>query len=113
MKYRTDCTPLWSIGTAVPRYRIEQDQVLAFMRHYYSADARLERQLNYIYRRSHINRRYTCCSDFTDETRPAEKRIFSSGKSGTEERMRIYAEEISTLAAVACRKASSIKKHTH
>ena len=75
------------------------------MRDYYRADTHLERQLNYIYRRSHINRRYTCCADFTGETRPTERRIFSSGKPGTEERMRIYAEEISSLAAVACRNA--------
>lgn len=100
-----NCTPVWSIGTAVPSQRIEQDHVLAFMQRYYKADKRLQRRLKYLYRRSHIAQRYTCCADFNGAQKPGEESLFGAEEPGTEKRMRVYGEQITGLAEAACRNA--------
>ena len=54
MKHAEDTSALWSIGTAVPSYRIDQTEMLKLLLDYHQPPADLARILKFIYRRSQI-----------------------------------------------------------
>ena len=97
-------TGFWSAGTAVPRQCIEQGQVLDFMRDCYPRDKGLLRRLDYIYRRSQIERRYSCCPEFGSERRQ-RTHARSFGQRTTAERMALYEREAGSLALAAAAEA--------
>lgn len=95
-------TGFWSVGTAVPEYRIEQLQVLDFMRDCYTTEQRTNRRLAYIYRRSQIETRYTCCPEFAARGRTTAQHF---GQRSTAERMALYEEVAGELAVAAAEQA--------
>lgn len=97
-------TGFWSVGTALPRYRIEQEGVLDFMRGCYGDEPVLLRRLGYIYRRSQIEARYTCCPEFAqvDSCGAGSMRF---GQRSTAERMALYEEVAWGLACDAADRA--------
>lgn len=92
---------LASVGTALPRWRIGQDEVLDYMQRFYGAGPRLSRRLRYIYRRSHIDARYTCCPDFAPQAADG----YLQDDPSTACRMRMYYRHVVPLAAEAARAA--------
>jgi alpha-pyrone synthase len=94
-------TGFWGVGTAVPHYRIEQQQVLDFMRGCYRGDDRILRRLGYLFRRSQIEARYSCCPEFTE---PGESE-WSYGRRSTAERMVLYEQCAGALATEAAERA--------
>ena len=54
-----------SIGTAVPPYKHEQDDILTFMQQLYALDETEKRKLRFLYRQSGIDRRYSFISDYS------------------------------------------------
>ena len=106
---REQNSAIWSIGTALPPYRITQERVLRFMLEYYPDDAGLKRRLSYVYRRSHIDYRNSCCADFADDsaTVSGEGKLFLREEPETGQRMRAYEEWIGKLVFGAVRQALS------
>ena len=106
---REQNSAVWSIGTALPPYRITQERALRFMLGCYSDDASLKRRLHYVYRRSHIHFRHTCCADFADDSSAASGRgnIFLREEPKTGQRMLAYEEWVGKLVVNAARQALS------
>ena len=103
-------TLLLGIGTALPRYRIAQDEAARFMKrtHLEGAgdEARspqqqrlLERRIDYLYRRSGIESRYSCCPEFADGSATTAARMTLA------ERMQRYEREVVSLAVWASESA--------
>ncbi len=99
MNSRGSGTALWGLGTAVPAHRISQEQACAFMIACLRADAGLTRRLRYLYRRSRIRFRHTCCAQFSGM--PEEL----AGEASTAQRMAAYEEHAGPLAAEAAGRA--------
>jgi predicted naringenin-chalcone synthase len=53
-----------SIGTAVPEYRHEQDNILSFMQNVYAMNEVEKRKLKFLYHQSAINTRYSVLPDY-------------------------------------------------
>ena len=100
MKEKPPVTGVWAIGTAVPSQRISQRQALQFMLASYPPEQRLARRLNYIYRRSQIDYRHSCCTDFAPAETNGES-LYLLGDPGTAHRMQVFEEEIVALACPA------------
>jgi alpha-pyrone synthase len=103
-------TVLLGLGTAVPRYRIAQDEAASFMKRAHLDDATheqrspqqqrfLERRIDYLYRRSGIESRYTCCPEFADGA------AVSAAHMTMAERMQRYEREVVPLSTQACQRA--------
>ena len=103
MKHKANATALWSIGTAVPEQRVSQEEALRFMLTYHQADARLARQLSFIYRRSHIDFRHSCSK--------GAQLISESGEASTGQRMLAYEAEVVDLAERAAQDALDQQRH--
>ena len=56
---------LVSIGTALPKYRHEQSQILEFMQKVYALNEPDKRKLRYLYNHSSINSRYSVIPDYS------------------------------------------------
>ena len=91
-------TALWAIGTALPGQRLCQQGVLDYMAR--GADRALQRRLRYIYRRSHIDFRYSCCPDFDDS---GEALLCDNPSTST--RLRHYERAAPALGLAAARAA--------
>lgn len=106
MQRNGSTSAVWGIGTAVPKYRISQQQALAFMETYYRSDAVLKRRLASIYGRSHIDFRHSC-ADFSMP--PADRNggpdRFLLENPGTGTRMQEYASRVIPLVETAARQA--------
>ena len=94
-------TRILGFGTAVPDHAIDQEAALRFMKalHLFDdgpASRRLERRLNIIYRRSGIERRYSCCPEYA----LGEAGRLPSGW-GLDRRMERYKSEVAHLARQA------------
>lgn len=89
---------LWAIGTALPGQRLCQERVLDYMAR--GADKGLQRRLRYIYRRSHIDFRYSCCPDFSD----SGEALLRDNPS-TAMRLRHYERAAPALGLAAAREA--------
>ena len=102
---------IWSIGTAVPEHRVTRQQALRFMKASYGRQLERDRRLDYLYRRSHIDVRHSCCPEFG---RPPEKgrehsaRVVGSclfGASGLDRRMARFETAVVPLVCEAATKA--------
>ncbi|RYY64878.1 MAG: type III polyketide synthase, partial [Chitinophagaceae bacterium] len=95
-----------SIGTAVPRYRHEQSDILQFMQQVYAPDERERRKLRFLYAQSGISQRYSVLPDYS---RPAPEWEFYPPTEelepfpSLEQRMEVYNREAAPLSAVAIR----------
>ncbi len=97
-----------SIGTAVPRFKHNQDEILRFMSRIYAFNERERRTLKYLYHHSGISSRYSVLSDYSRE--PGEWTFYPAGENlepfpSLEERMKIfnhYAVDLSANAILNC-----------
>lgn len=100
-------TALWSIGTAVPSHRISQTDALDLMLEWHQPEPALARRLRFIYRRSQIDSRYTCCPDMyaplLSVSRADDPLAWS--KLTTQQRMQVYETEAVELAEIAAQRA--------
>ena len=113
MSHEGSITALWSIGTAVPAHRLDQDDALRFMLAYHHADTRLTRRLQYIYRRSQIDSRYLCGMELFNppSLNPGLDHRFPGCEPSTRQRMQVYETEAVALAETAARHA--LERQTH
>lgn len=95
-----------SIETAVPQYRHQQKDILAFMQTAYGLDDIDKRKLGFVYKQSEIETRYSVIKDFTPS---ADDRTFipagiTAAFPNLDERMAIYDTEALPLALEAIHK---------
>lgn len=95
-----------SIGTAVPRYKHEQDEILHFMTRIYAFNEKERRTLRYLYNQSGISSRYSVLSDYSEE--PSAWEFYPPTENiepfpSLEERMKIFNREAAGLSATAVR----------
>jgi alpha-pyrone synthase len=96
---------IWSIGTALPPYRVAQQSILRHMVDLYPEETTIQRRLRYVYHRSHIDYRHTCCPDFSTAG-PG----YLAGDPSTAERLRLYEHEIDALVLAAAQDALAAQK---
>lgn len=109
-----------SIGTAVPAFRHEQEDILEFMQRIYSITREDERKLRFIYHQSKISTRYSVISDYS---KPVQDWKFYPKVEGIEpfpsleQRMVLYEKHAAPLSVDAIRKCLgnkiSAKEITH
>ena len=97
-----------SIGTAVPEFVHQQDDILRFMSAVYASNEREKRAIKFIYRQSGISQRYSVLPDFSLESSTTSF-YSANGKlksfPSLEERMKIYdrhAVDLSSRAIHNC-----------
>jgi predicted naringenin-chalcone synthase len=95
------------LGTAVPRYRVEQAAVGAWMAESLGARPGLTRWIERLYERSGIRSRYTCLPDVLGP--PGDSRLAPgtprAAALSTSERMDVYAREAVDLGTAAAERA--------
>ena len=87
-----------SIGTAVPKHRTAQSEILEFMHLAYDNNAVASRKLNVLFNNSGINTRYSAIPDF-DKSR--NEHIFFNGTPSNatiEDRLTVFKEQAIPLA---------------
>ncbi len=97
-----------SIGTAVPQFKHQQDEILHFMSRIYAFNEKERRTLKYLYHQSGISSRYSVLSDYSHE--PADWTFYPPAENlepfpSLEERMKIfnrYAVDLSANAITNC-----------
>ena len=117
---------IWSIGTAVPDTRVSRRQALRFMRACHESEPDLGRRLDYIYRRSRIDCRHSCCPEFARPPGSGEARgedgaadSYLFGEPRLECRMNRFEAAVVPLAleastrALAKLKGFSLEEVTH
>ena len=72
---------IWSIGTAVPETRVSREQALRFMKAHHAPEPDLGRRLDYVYRRSRIDCRHSCCPEFARP--PGSRKGGEDGAAGS------------------------------
>lgn len=96
-----------SLGTALPAHRVEQTAAERWMSEAFEGRPATQRRLRGIYRRSGIETRYSCRSDYLHP--PAASRLAPGRPAaevlGTAGRMDVYEREAPPLAAEAARRA--------
>ncbi len=100
------------IGTASPKYKYPQNQILAFMQAYAQTEKE-RRALSFLYHKSGIDFRYSVLPDFGNIT--SENPLFNSDESlspSVEERLAIYDKAALPLAAQAVHNAISKEQLT-
>lgn len=95
-----------SIGTAVPEFRHEQNEILRFMSRIYAFNEKDRRTLKYLYHQSGIQSRYSVLPDYSQE--PNGWTFYPAGENlepfpSLEERMRIFNRHAPDLSARAIR----------
>jgi len=93
-----------SIGTAVPHFKHEQNDILRFMSRIYAFNERERRSLKYLYHQSGISTRYSVLSDYSLE--PAEWTFYPPAENlepfpSLEKRMKIFNKYAVGLSADA------------
>lgn len=98
---------LMGIGTAVPRYRLDQRDVWFRLEEALKDDSHLSRWGKRIFASSGVDKRYTCESDLLKPAGECRYIQASTGKAipTTEERMSVYRTESVPLAAEAAKRA--------
>ncbi|WP_297338322.1 type III polyketide synthase [Algoriphagus sp.] len=96
---------LISIGVANPGKPISQHSIAGFMKQAHGLDEVEGRKLNFLYRKSGIDTRYSVLTDF-DKAHSRDFRFFPSNDElepfpSTKARMRVFEENASTLGAEA------------
>lgn len=108
-----------SIGTAVPAYKHQQDDILDFMQRVYAVNEIEKRKLKFLYHQSGIESRYSVIPDYS---LPAEAwQFFPAFENlepfpSLEKRMQWYSKHAATLSMNAindCINGHSGKKITH
>jgi len=108
-----------SIGTSVPAYKHQQNDILDFMQRVYAPGEADKRKLRFLYRQSGIDTRYSVIPDFS---LPASQwQFFNPSENlepfaSLEHRMQWYRSEAASLSLKAieqCLEKSSEKKITH
>jgi predicted naringenin-chalcone synthase len=97
-----------SIGTAVPKFKHKQDEILRFMSRIYAFNEKERRTLKYLYYHSGISSRYSVLSDYSNE--PADWTFYPAGENlepfpSIEQRMKVfnrYAVDLSASAIINC-----------
>jgi predicted naringenin-chalcone synthase len=108
-----------SIGTAVPAYKHEQDDILDFMQRVYALNEADKRKLKFLYRQSGIKTRYSAIPDYSLPTN--EWQFFSPSENlepfpNLEKRMhwfRQHAAPLSMQAVHQCLEHFPEKKISH
>ena len=95
-----------SIGTAVPQFKHEQDEILHFMSRIYAFNEKERRALKYLYHQSGISTRYSVLSDYSQE--PAAWTFYPPAENlepfpSIEQRMKIFNRYAVGLSANAIR----------
>ncbi|MEP6676037.1 MAG: type III polyketide synthase [Ferruginibacter sp.] len=108
-----------SIGTAVPEYRHEQQDILGFMQCVYALDETEKRKLKFLYRQGGINTRYSVIPDYSLPA--AEWQFYKPTENlepfpKLEQRMQWYQQHAATLslkAVAQCVEKFPAKSITH
>lgn len=95
-----------SIGTAVPEFKHQQDDILRFMSRIYAFNEKERRTLKYLYHQSGIKSRFSVLSDYSEE--PAGWTFYPPAENlepfpSLEERMKIFNHYAVNLSAEAIR----------
>ncbi len=95
-----------SIGTAVPQFKHQQDEILCFMSRVYAFNEKERRTLKYLYHQSGISSRYSVLSDYSQE--PAAWTFYPPAENlepfpSLEKRMEVFNGEAAGLSAIAIR----------
>jgi predicted naringenin-chalcone synthase len=95
-----------SIGTAVPEFRHEQDEILRFMSRIYAFNEKDRRILKFLYHHSGINSRYSVLSDYSRE--PSAWKFYPPAENlepfpSLEKRMKVFNRYAASLSATAIR----------
>jgi len=95
-----------SIGTALPRYRHSQEDILHFMQRVYSTDTTEQRKLKFLYHQSGICNRYSVIADYSRQA--TEWRFYPRTENlepfpSLEQRMAIYNRFAAPLSVDAIR----------
>ena len=95
-----------SIGTAVPQFKHEQNEILRFMTRIYAFNEKERRTLKYLYHQSGISSRYSVLSDYSQE--PAQWTFYPPAENlepfpSIEARMQIFNTHAAGLSAKAIR----------
>jgi predicted naringenin-chalcone synthase len=93
-----------SIGTAVPEFKHEQDEILHFMSRIYAFNEKEKRTLKYLYHQSGISSRYSVLQDYSQQ--PADWNFYPPTENlepfpSLEQRMGIFNRFAAGLSAVA------------
>jgi alkylresorcinol/alkylpyrone synthase len=102
----TRLSQIKSIGTAVPEFKHQQDEILRFMSRIYAFNEKERRTLKYLYHQSGIRSRYSVLSDYSEE--PAGWTFYPPAENlepfpTIEERMKIFNRHAVHLSARAIR----------
>jgi predicted naringenin-chalcone synthase len=95
-----------SIGTAVPQFRHEQDEIIHFMSRIYSFNEKERRTLKFLYHQSGIKNRYSVLSDYSRE--PGDWTFYPPAENlepfpSLEQRMKVFNQYAPGLSAAAIR----------
>jgi predicted naringenin-chalcone synthase len=95
-----------SIGTAVPRFKHEQDEILQFMSRIYAFNEKERRTLRYLYHQSGISCRYSVLGDYSQP--PGNWTFYPPTENiepfpSLEERMKVFNRYAAGLSAIAIR----------
>ena len=95
-----------SIGTAVPAFRHEQNEILQFMSRIYAFNEKERRSLRYLYHQSGITSRYSVLSDYSRE--PSGWTFYPPAENlepfpSIEQRMKVFNEHAAKLSVRAIR----------
>ncbi len=95
-----------SIGTAVPRFKHEQDEILLFMSRIYAFNEKERRTLKYLYHKSGISHRFSVLGDYSQP--PANWTFYPPTENiepfpSIEERMKVFNRYAADLSSVAIR----------
>ena len=93
-----------SIGTAVPQYKHDQDEILRFMSRIYAFNEKERRTLKFLYRQSGIANRYSVLADYSQE--PNNWAFYPPTENlepfpSLEKRMKVFNEEAVHLSISA------------
>jgi len=113
-------TKIKSIGTAVPKYKHQQNEILHFMSRIYAFNEKERRVLRYLYHQSGITSRYSVLNDYSHK--PNEWTFYPPTENlepfpSLEQRMKKFNQEAAALSVRAIRnclqKPSDLAKITH
>jgi predicted naringenin-chalcone synthase len=116
----TRLSQIKSIGTAVPEFKHQQDEILRFMSRIYAFNEKERRSLKYLYHQSGIKSRYSVLSDYSEE--PAGWTFYPPAENlepfpSLEKRMRIFNRHAVGLSAHAIQNClinqMDVKEVTH
>lgn len=93
-----------SIGTAVPTYKHDQQNILTFMKQVYALSDTDSRKLHFLYRQGGIDTRYSVIPDYSAEA--AAWQFYSPTENlepfpSVEDRMKLYKEQAAPLSLKA------------